>query len=234
MEKFNVKNGLTVGTNKLSVLDSSGGLSATSILVNSEYSLPSFDGASGQAIITDGEGYLQFIQPVPAGCVTAFAGSSAPSGWLLCDGSAVNRTTYGALFSVIGTTYGVGDGTSTFNLPDLRGRVAAGKDDMDNPVGTGGGAAGRLTNSGTGNPGIDGTTLGASGGDDRHQLSEAQMPSHFHTFAITTQTNTAANGGATRVTNVFSGTGRNVASAGGDEAHPNVQPTIVLNYIIKI
>lgn len=57
----------------------------------------------------------------PTGAVSAFAGSSAPSGWLLCDGSAISRTTYSDLFGVIGTTYGVGDGTTTFNIPDLRG-----------------------------------------------------------------------------------------------------------------
>lgn len=55
----------------------------------------------------------------PAGCVMAFAGSTTPDGWLLCDGSAVSRTDYAALFAVIGTTYGSGDGSTTFNLPDL-------------------------------------------------------------------------------------------------------------------
>ena len=65
---------------------------------------------------------------VPTGTVLAFAGSSAPSGFLLCDGRAVSRTTYTSLFSVIGTTYGSGDGSTTFNLPDMRGRVAVGSD----------------------------------------------------------------------------------------------------------
>ena len=55
----------------------------------------------------------------PAGCVMAFAGNTTPDGWLLCDGSAVSRTTYAALFAVIGTTYGSGDGSTTFNVPDL-------------------------------------------------------------------------------------------------------------------
>ena len=56
---------------------------------------------------------------VPVGVVQAFAGNATPAGWLLCDGSAVSRTTYAALFAVIGTTYGTGDGNTTFNLPDL-------------------------------------------------------------------------------------------------------------------
>jgi microcystin-dependent protein len=68
----------------------------------------------------------------PTGSVIAFAGSSAPSGWLLCNGSAVSRTTYAILFGVIGTTYGVGDGSTTFNIPDLRSRIPVGKGDTVN------------------------------------------------------------------------------------------------------
>ena len=75
---------------------------------------------------------------VPAGCVMPYAGATAPDGWLLCHGQAVSRTTYADLFGAIGTAYGPGDGSTTFNLPDLRGRVAAGRDDM------GGTDAGRL------------------------------------------------------------------------------------------
>jgi hypothetical protein len=63
---------------------------------------------------------------MPPGSLISFTGVAAPSGWLLCDGSAVSRTTYGGLFAVLGTTYGAGDGFSTFNLPDLRGRVPVG------------------------------------------------------------------------------------------------------------
>ena len=63
---------------------------------------------------------------VPPGMLAPYAGKTAPEGWLLCDGSAVSRTTYADLFAVIGTTYGAGNGSTTFALPDLRGRVAAG------------------------------------------------------------------------------------------------------------
>src|ERR1044072_5146663 len=93
------------------------------------------------------------------GEVVSFAGSTAPAGALLCYGQAVSRTDYVGLFTVIGTTYGVGDGSTTFTLPDLRGRVAAGKDDM------GGSAASRLTGT-TMFP--DGVTLGAVGGAQTH------------------------------------------------------------------
>lgn len=63
---------------------------------------------------------------MPPGTVTMFAGSSTPTGWMVCDGSAVSRTTYAGLFAAIGTTWGVGDGSTTFNVPDLRGRTPIG------------------------------------------------------------------------------------------------------------
>lgn len=110
----------------------------------------------------------------PTGTVVAFAGSAAPSGWLLCDGGStgVLRTTYSALFAVIGTTYGAGDGSTTFNVPDLRGRVAAGRDNM------GGTAANRMT---VGVSGITGTGLGQAGGNENlHNHNHAQT-NHSHT-----------------------------------------------------
>lgn len=81
---------------------------------------------------------------MPIGSIVAYAGSSAPTGWVLCDGTAISRTTYATLFAAISTNFGVGDGSSTFNVPDLRGRVIVGKDDM------GGVAASRVTSGGEG------------------------------------------------------------------------------------
>lgn len=98
------------------------------------------------------------ISAVPSGVVTAFAGTAAPDGWLLCDGSAVSRTTYSALFAAIGTAYGPGDGANTFNLPNLRGRVPVGLD------------AGQS----------DFSNVGKTGGAKTHTLSHAEMPSHTH------------------------------------------------------
>lgn len=167
----------------------------------------------------------------PVGAVQSYAGSAAPTGWLLCAGQTVNRVTYAALFAAIGTTYGAGDGSTTFVLPDLRGRTIAGKDDM------GGTAASRLTNTGTGNPGVNGATLGAAGGADRHTLTEAQLPSHTHGsgagnngFWVDVGGRYVANAGGSviNLNNVPT-----TASTGGGAAHPIVQPTIVLNYIIK-
>lgn len=167
-----------------------------------------------------------------AGMLMPFAGASAPSGWLLVNGQAVSRTTYADLFSAIGTTYGSGDGSSTFNLPDLRGRTIAGQDDM------GGSSANRLTNQ---SGGLNGDTLGATGGAEIHTLTTAEMPSHNHTGNVDLRTNWEA--GTSSLSPIGTGDARfdgsasspsfTTSSTGGDGAHNNVQPTIILNYIIK-
>jgi microcystin-dependent protein len=169
---------------------------------------------------------------LPSGTVVPFAGSSAPTGYLLAQGQAVSRSTYSDLFSAIGTTYGSGDGSSTFNLPDLRGRVVAGKDDM------GGSSANRLTDQ-TG--GLNGDTLGDTGGSETHTLTEAQLAAHTHGAGSYTAlfpgdgTQSTAGGTGNRGTQggsnlTVSGTS---GSTGSGSAHNNVQPTIILNYIIK-
>lgn len=156
------------------------------------------------------------------GVIFPFAGSTAPTGFLLCYGQAVSRTTYAALFATIGTTFGAGDGSTTFNVPDLRGRTLADKDDM------GGSAASRLT---TAAGGVDGATLGASGGAQTHTLTAAQLPAHSHTYKASS---TAATGSGAAEANDAGGITKNTTSSGGSgDAHPNVQPTLVLNYIIK-
>lgn len=159
------------------------------------------------------------------GTVLDFAGTAAPNGWLMCYGQAVNRATYPNLFAKIGTTFGAGDGSTTFNLPDTRGRAAIGKDDM------GGTAANRVT---TAAGGVDAKTLGATGGASTHTLTAAQIPAHAHTMKYTSATYTSGSG-----TNVqtLGGAGAQSASTenntGGDGAHPNVQPGIVFNKIIR-
>lgn len=159
----------------------------------------------------------------PAGTVSGFAGSAAPVGWLLCAGQAISRTTYSTLFAAIGTTYGAGDGSTTFNLPDLRGRVVAGKDNM------GGTAASRLTSP------VAGSTLGATGGAQSHTLSTAEMPSHTHSTNI--QNDAGYINGYTvkdySYGNGYAEIAVSTSSAGSGSAHNNVQPTLVLNYIIK-
>lgn len=250
-------------------------------------------------------------QPVPVGTQFAYAGRTAPAGYLLCFGQAVSRTTYAELYNVlcpslgtvtitiaspgvvtlnahglsngdrirlattgalptglsantdyfvlnaatntfqlsatqggtaINTTgtqsgthtaqffaYGAGDGSTTFNLPDKRGRASIGRDDM------GGTAAGRMTAAGSG---ITGTGLGSTGGAETHTLTSAQIPAHNH--PISNPWNTTTPGGAatfTALANVSStgsattvNTGNNT---GGGGAHNNTQPSQVDNWIIK-
>lgn len=126
-------------------------------------------------------------QAIPVGVVFPFAGPTPPTGWLLCNGQSVSRTIEAPLFAVLGTTYGSASGT-TFNLPDLRGRVIIGKDTTT-------GSANRVTTAGSG---IDSKVLGAVGGQEDLAIDEA------------------------------GGTGTNFAV---DTV--NVQPSIVLNYIIR-
>jgi len=113
------------------------------------------------------------VQPVPIGTVVDYIGNTAPANWLILDGSAVSRTTYASLFGLIGTTYGPGNGSTTFNLPNLSGRVTVG-------VGTATGAAGATAH-----------TLGQSLGEEKHTISLTEIPSHNHGGA----TGTGSTGG---------------------------------------
>ena len=159
----------------------------------------------------------------PAASMMVFAGASAPSGWLLCFGQAISRTTYATLFSAVSTTYGIGDGSTTFNLPDMRGRVAAGADNM------GGSAAGRLTST-TMSP--DGNTLSATGGTQTHTLITAEMPAHTHSVPAQITSGVDIGGGGADLAAGLLNNGTSTSTGGGG-AHLNVQPTLVLNYIIK-
>jgi microcystin-dependent protein len=158
----------------------------------------------------------------------AGAGASVPASWLLCNGQAVSRTTYSALFAIIGTTYGVGDGSSTFNVPDLRSRTIYGY------------------NSGSSN--FD--PLGQKGGEEAHTLTLGEMPTHSHgindpghahTIAVATQFHYlggAGNspydpGGNSAAASYASGTGISIQPIGNSFAHNNMSPFIVMNWIIK-
>lgn len=154
---------------------------------------------------------------VPTGSIIIWTTTSAPTGFLLCDASAVNRTTYADLFAVIGETYGVGDGSTTFNVPDLRGRVVVMVD----------GAAARITAASTNGGNAD--TIGGVGGAETHTLVTGEMPAHTHVSTINTGGGAVGAGSGGPDDTAGSATG----STGGGGAHSNTQPWIALEYIIK-
>jgi microcystin-dependent protein len=154
---------------------------------------------------------------MPAGAITQYGGASSPTGWLLCDGSAVSRTTYADLFTAISTTYGVGDGATTFNVPDLQGNVPVGKDSSTF------------------------STLGDTGGAETHSLSEGELPAHKHIapnkdcadYSTVYGTTTATVNTYCDTNGISSTDAPYTSSVGSGTAHTNLQPWISLNYIVK-
>lgn len=142
----------------------------------------------------------------PTGALLPHGGGSAPTGFLLCDGAAVSRTTYSDLFAVTGVVFGVGDGSTTFNVPDMQGNV---------PVGIGGSGV---------------TARGDIGGEQTHTLSENEMPAHVHDMY-----NSSAGGNivAEPTTSKATPSDAPTASTGGGAAHENMQPYVGTEYIIK-
>lgn len=147
------------------------------------------------------------ISWIPTGFVGCYAGSTLPANTLESYGQAVSRVTYAGLFGQIGTTHGAGDGVTTFNLPDLRGRVMIGMDNM------GGSAAGRITSASTG--GANSTTLGGSGGEQTHILTNSEM----------------APWGTDLGTSFFTEP-RQATQVGGGGAHSVTQPWLALKCVI--
>ena len=150
------------------------------------------------------------------GAIIPFSGdiNSIPDGFMLCDGSAISRTTYATLFSIIGTTYGDGDGSTTFNLPDLRGRTIVGVDTNDSSF----------------------NTLGEIGGEKTHTLTTQEMPKHKH-FNGYKFNDGSGSSWSYRVTyGVKEGNtdGISDGETGGGQSHNNLQPYISINYIIKV
>lgn len=168
----------------------------------------------------DGTGAWAVVQGVPTGAMFQWLTDTAPTGYLLCYGQAVSRTTYSALFAVISTVFGAGDGSTTFNLPDLRGRVPMGQDDM------GGSGANVVTASAA-------DSIGGTGGSETHTLDVTEIPAHTHTTSclVASSGRTQTAGGSPP--NVPVDSNPTSASTGGGGAHNNMQPYITVNYIIK-
>jgi len=162
------------------------------------------------------------------GEIKMFGGNFAPRGWALCDGQILAISENEALFSILGTTYG-GDGRTTFGLPDLRGRT---------PIHAGQG------------PGLTLRRLGQKGGEETVLLTVNQLPSHTHTAQLNADSSVATsdkpqsllparNAGSTpqygdSPNTALSASSISINAAGGNQAHPNMQPYITINYIIAL
>jgi microcystin-dependent protein len=184
---------------------------------------------------TDGINSNQSLSGVPVGTILSFAGTSAPEGFLICDGGVISKNDYADLYAVIGDTYGSAEGYFTlewvdsnndeimdpdemveipsyFNIPDLRGRVTVGVDSEG--------------------VNLQNAEIGSSGGEETHILTIDEIPSHNHNYQTF--------GSSTRgmVSNYGSYSNNMTSSAstsfsGGDQPHNNMQPYLVTNYIIK-
>lgn len=155
------------------------------------------------------EAESELMTAMLTGMILPYAGSTVPDGFLICDGSAVSRDDYARLFDLIGETYGAGDGSTTFNLPDLRGRAAVGRDPSQTEF----------------------DVLGETGGEKAHILTVSELPTHSHSEI--TAVAALINGGLEApAAAAIPGTG-STGSVGSDQAHNNLQPYQVINFIIK-
>ena len=200
------------------------------------------DGSSTQWVEVLSSAVPSVNEIMPVGTVTQTARITAPTGWLLCEGQNVSRTEYARLFDAIGTVYGAGNGTTTFTLPNLKGRIPVGKDSSQTEF----------------------DALGETGGAKTHTLSISEMPSHTHiqdahnhtmgTLNLYANIGDVKNGttnlddwagsdGPLSATNVKVGqywsgsmgtTAATNQNTGGGGSHNNLQPYIVLNYMIKV
>ena len=199
-------------------------------MANYEATRYDFDGAN-----------LSGIEGIPSGTIVPWSDSSIPSGFLECTGQAVSRSTYATLFGIIGTTYGSGNGSTTFNVPDLQDNVAVSKSGTKNLGSTGG--ANTVTSTGN----VGGSTANAS-------LSESQLASHKHTFGTIYKNNpqygpkplnfnNEGQGGRNENMTWFQNNMNNTGSGGGHshnmsasfsgDATSVVQPYLTVVYIIK-
>jgi len=214
------------------------------------------DGTSWNDVIDSGGSPAGGVMPI--GTLLPYAGTTSPDTniYLLCDGQAVSRTTYADLFTVVSTSFGVGDGSTTFNVPDLRGRIPMGLDNL------GGTPANRVTDA-------NADSLGGAVGSEDHTLTEAELPSHdhsqtSHTHSVNPPSTSVSFGQNIRNTSGYnidpgtqasaystfagtsltatvdiasftsgSGGGGTTGTAGSGNAHSILQPAMAIGYLIR-
>jgi microcystin-dependent protein len=200
---------------------------------------------------SDGVFYLQsfFGNPynIPIGGLMPYVGSTPPnSSFVFPFGQAISRTGFPTLFSLTGTTFGAGDGSTTFNIIDLRGRIPVGVDNM------GGSAASRIGTLPTDGGTIVGTTLGSTGGSQSHVQTSSELVNHTHanslndpghSHTVQAENSAASNGFLTRSSGLSGNfststntTGITIANAaaGSSAAMAWLQPSIMANYILRV
>ena len=255
-ERFSVDNGGITLVNRRTIefsesssngTNSIGVRAPASVASDITFNLPAADGNAGEFLQTDGSGNLSFsiVQGVPTGAVFCRAAASVPSGYLECNGAAVSRTTYSALFAVIGTTYGTGNGSSTFNLPDLRGEFIRG---FDNGRGV---DSGRSINNPQGSQNLShnhtygNNSITVSGANHNHSIRKISLQPSIANVAVTLgsgqsyQIGYATNfsGDTNQAINTsgnlsMSGTvGITINNNGGSESRPR---NVAMMYIIRI
>jgi microcystin-dependent protein len=224
-------NGSTVsGVATIPIADGGTGQTTATAALNAL--LPAQSGNAGKALTTDGTNASWSAGTLPAGIIQAWPGATAPTGWLLCDGSLVSRTTYAALWALAQANYAANGNYLPFNdggldptkftLPDFRGRVLVGLDNM------GGSSANRITATWA-------DSLGDSGGAQSHMLTSSESVPHTHGYTMVnaaSQIPPAGVGAGPAYTGGFN-TDSWGGSGGVAQPHNNLQPSIALNYIIK-
>jgi len=184
------------------------GVSGTLPVANGGTSVTS-SGALGNVLTSNGTVWTSAAAGgSPTGAIIAFGSATPPAGWLACNGANVSRTTYSALFAVISTTFGTGDGSTTFTLPQSARRTM---------VGSGGTGTATLGNA-----------VGNSGGEETHVQTIAEIAAHTHTSGVAgSTTNAQAGGGPSFCSSSSTG------STGSGTAFNVIQPSLIVTYIIK-
>lgn len=236
-----IKSTNTGGTIYSTIQSSAFGALTTVVVTNDSGTLDAGLSAVSYGLLTASNSSIPYLGFAPPGTLFDYAGATAPTGWLKCDGSAISRTAYAALFAAVATTWGVGDGVTTFNIPNFNRKTS---------IGSGGAGTGTIGNA-----------VGNTGGEETHVLLTAEMATHTHTLSSGTIsaafTGTAFTmkqaSGAGANDQIAQGTGANAAqtftptgsiagsvsaltlnNAGSDTAHNNIQPSNVVTKIIKV
>jgi microcystin-dependent protein len=180
----------------------------STIIVDGNLNLGAYTLAAAGATLTACTVNTSLVNPT--GQIRVFPLTSTPAGWLLCDGTAVSRTTYAALFAVISTAFGVGDGSTTFNMPNMKGKFIAGYDTGD----------------------ADYNAIAKTGGEKTHALITAELAAHSHTQRVVGDTTNGTNGtqGSNATNNTSIGS---TDTQGTGIAHENRPPFLVMGVFIK-